>query len=95
LEAGPLLPVHTNLDEVWVGPAAAELTTDARALDRRANSVGEQLRGVATELDRRAASIEAAEAAAAQAAVAADDLAAHGATSSTPPAAPPLPPTWH
>ena len=89
LEAEPLRPVYANLDEVWVGPAATELVTDGHTLDRDADAVGGELRRVATVLDRRAWSIEAAEAAAAEAA-AAEELAAHRATA----VSPPPPPTW-
>jgi hypothetical protein len=91
LEADPLRPVYANLDEVWVGPTATELVTDARTLDRDADAVGGELRRVAAVLDRRAWSIEAAEAAAAEAAAAAEELAAHGATA----ASPSSPPNWH
>lgn len=90
LEAEPLRPVYANLEEVWVGPAATELATDARTLDRDADAVGGELRRVATVLDQRASSIEAAEATAAEAAAATEVLTAHGAT----PTSPSPPPTW-
>ena len=89
LEAGPLRPAYSNLDEVWVGPAATELALDGLTLDRRAESIGGELRRVAANLDQRAAAIEAAEAAAAEVAATADELATMGAT-----ATPTRPPNW-
>ncbi len=91
LEAGPLQPAYRQLDEVWVGPAATDLAVEGAALDRCCDGVGSDLRRVATDLDRRAATIEAVEQAAAGAVVqpiAADapaDIGVDSTTSSPPP----------
>jgi len=61
LGADPLRPVHGNLDEVWAGPAATELTDGGTVKDRKADFVGDELRRVARTLERRAGQIEAAE----------------------------------
>jgi hypothetical protein len=93
LEADPLRPVYGDLEEVWIGPAASELTAGGRAHDRDAGAVGDELRRVAIKLDRRSAAIEVAEQAAAQAAA---EAAAPTSDPTLPiPATPNLPPSWY
>ena len=103
LEADPLRPVYGRLDEVWMGPAATELTEGGSAKDREADSVAGELRRVASNLDRRAREIEAAERAAEAAALAAaQEAAAMEEAADTAPATVPggnppatLPPSWY